>query len=312
MGERNPNRAAGIGEPVRGGRVALKLALLVLLTATVAEPSRAAPISAKDARGRIITLSSVPKRIVSLAPAVTEILFAVGAGPRVVGVTSYCDYPAEAKRVPKIGDFRASVEKVIARKPDLIVASASANAQVIPQLERLRIPLFVVDTQTVTQVMDSILGVGHITGAEPGAARVVRSMHERIASVRGSVSRAKSRPRVLVVVDVSGPWVAGRGNYMDDLVSMAGGINIARDAGPGWPRYSAEKAIVGKPDVMLVTDRHAPRIGQVPGWSRLPAVAKNRVYSDLPISFVRPGPRLPDALESVARILHPQLFGPRK
>ncbi len=289
-----------------------KLALIILLIAWTAGSVLAAPISAKDSRGRTITLSSRPKRIVSLSPALTEILFAVNAGPHVVGVTSYCDFPAEAKRVTKIGDFRASVEKVIARKPDLIVASASANAQVIPQLERLRIPLFAVDTQTVAQVLESIHGVGRITGNERSSNRLMTSMRNRIELVRRTSTKASSRPRVLIVVDASGPWVAGRDNYMDDLVTIAGGMNVARDAGRGWTRHSPERAVVGKPEIILVTDQNVARLRQIPGWSRLPAVLNNRVYANLPITFVRPGPRIPDALEHVARIIHPDLFGARK
>jgi iron complex transport system substrate-binding protein len=231
-------------------------------------PAIAGPVSAKDMRGKVVTLPAAPQRVVSLAPAVTEILFAIGAGGRVVGVTSYCDFPEAATRVPKIGDYRASIERVIARKPDLVVASASANAQVLPQLERLRVPLFVIDTQTVAQVL------------------------------------SPSKPRVLIVVDVNGPWVAGSHNYMDDIVTIAGGINVARDAGPGWRRYSTEKALMKQPDVLLVTDRDSAGVRRIPGWSKMAAVRENRVYGDLPIAFVRPGPRLPRALDHIARIFH--------
>jgi iron complex transport system substrate-binding protein len=128
-------------------------------------------------------------------------------------------------------------------------------------------------------------------------------MERKIDSVRKSSASGLSAQRVLIVVDVNGPWVAGRSNYMDDIVRIAGGVNVARDAGVGWQRYSPEKALLKRPDVLLVTDHDAERVRRIPGWSSLPAVRNNRVYGNLPVALVRPGPRLPDALDAVARIL---------
>ena len=275
-------------------------------------PGGAAPVSARDMRGRTISLPAPPRRIVSLAPAVTEILFAIGSGSRVVGVTSYCDYPREARTRPKVGDFRASAEKVLAQKPDLVIASVSANAQSIPQIERLRIPVFAIDTRTVTQVLSSIRSIGSITGQTVNAARLTERMEERIRATRKAVAGAREKPRTLVVVDVNGPWIAGRDTYMDDLISIAGGDNLGAIAGSGWIRYSPEKAVIQRPEVVLVSDRMPQRLKSLPGWSQIPAVINNRVHADLPIAFVRPGPRLPEALESVARFLHPDRFPPAR
>jgi iron complex transport system substrate-binding protein len=243
---------------------------------------------------------------------VTEILFAVGAGEKVVGVTSFCDFPPAAKTVPKIGDFRTSLEKVVAREPDLVVASVSANGQAIRDVERMRIPVFAIDTRTVKQVFAAIRGIGEITGNARGALGLVKSMNAAMSAVEKRVRGILDKPRTLIVVDVNTPWVAGANTYMDDLVTMAGGINIARDVGSGWRPYSPEKVVVKRPEVILVTDSNHLRLRTFPGWSRVPACVNDRLHGNLPISIVRPGPRLPEALRHIARLLHPNLFQPRQ
>ena len=289
------------------GKGALALVFAILLL----DAAWANPITARDVRGKRISLPHPPRRIVSLTPAVTEILYAVGAGAKVVGVTSFCDFPAAAKSVPKIGDFRTSLEKVVARKPDLVVASVSANGQAIRDVERMRIPVFAIDTLTVKQVFTAIRGIGEITGNANGARDLVKSMDAEMSPIQKRAKGISVRPRALIVVDVNTPWVAGANTYMDDLVTMAGGINIARDAGNGWRPYSPEKVVVKRPEVILVTDSNHERLRTFPGWSRIPAVVNNRLHGNLPIAMVRPGPRLPDALRHLARLLHPHLFHAR-
>jgi len=297
-------------------RLYLALCWTVLLSCglTATHGASASGVSAVDARGKRVTLPALPRRIVSLTPANTEILFALGLKGRIVADTTYCDYPPEAKTLPHVGDSNISIEKVIAQKPDLVVASASASKKAIEQLERLgsrRIPVFAVDPKNMHEVYAAIRSIGQITGQTRQAEQVARSMQARVARVRKAVASARSRPRVLVVVQADPLWVVGSENFMDELIRLAGGENATRDAGPGYHAYSVERVVVRKPDVILIGHESAARIRSKPGWSNLPAVQRNALYAPDPNKFSRPGPRLAEALEELARMLHPQAFPAR-
>lgn len=238
-------------------------------------------------------------------------LFALGLKGRIVATTTYCDYPPEAKTLPHVGDVNISIEQVIAQRPDLVVASASASKRAIEQLERLegrQIPIFAIDPKSFEEVYAALHAIGQITGQTRQAAQLTRRMRARVAQVRRVVARAKSRPRVLVVLQAEPLWVAGSDNFLDELIHQAGGENVTRDVGPGYHPYSAERVVARKPDVILVGHETAARIRHKPGWANLPAVRRNALYSPDPNIFSRPGPRLVDALEWLAQRLHPLLF----
>jgi iron complex transport system substrate-binding protein len=265
------------------------------------------PLSAIDARGKRITLPSPPGRIVSLSPGTTEMLFALGLKGRIVADTTYCDYPPEAKTLPKIGDVNTSVEKVIAQKPDLVVASASANRRALEPLERARLRVFTVDPKTIAEAYDAYRKLGTITGQTRQADELVKSMKSRVAAVQRAISSERRRPRVLLPVQIDPLMVVGSDNFMDDLVSLAGGVNATRDAGKGWVTFSPERVVLLKPDVIITGKETAPRVRSKPGWRTIPAVRNNAIYS-LKSEAARPGPRLADALEELARLLHPASF----
>ncbi len=260
-----------------------------------------------DGRGKRITLIALPRRIVSLTPSNTEILFDLGLKGRIVADTSACDYPADARALPHIGDYRISVEKVLAQRPDLVVAHTSMNHQAIDQLERLRVPVFAVDPANLQQTYDAIQGIGRITGTELRAHRIVAAMRARVDGVRRKVGGVRPHPRVLVVIQVDPLMVACGSNFVDELISLAGGDNVARDAGPGFKLYSPERVVVQRPDAIFAGRSEIPLLRSKPGWAALPAVRNNALYVT-PETMERPCPRIVDALEAVARDLHPRAF----
>lgn len=265
------------------------------------------PIVATDGRGKRVELSRPPVRIASLAPALTEILFALGLKGRIVADTSQCTFPPEARSLPHVGDYRINVEQVVAQNPDLVVASSSANNQVIGRLESLGKPVFAVDPQTVAEAYEAIRRIGRISGTDACAEKVIKSMVARIEATKRVVARAKSRPKVLIALESQPLIVVAGGNFMNDVVNLAGGVNVAAGM-KGYPTYSAEKVVVDAPDIIIAHPETAAQLRRRAGWSGIPAIKNNAIFALPPDIFSRPGPRLPLAVEALARKLHPELF----
>lgn len=289
------------------GRLVWRAAPAVHHVEVVAE---SAAISAVDSRGRKLVLAAPPRRIVSLSPGTTEMLFALGLQGRIVADTAYCDYPPAAKSLPKIGDVDTSVEKVVAQRPDLVVADAVANRRAIEPLERLKLPVFTVPQGNLNESLSALEMLGRATGQSTQAANLVRSLRTRIDLVRQAVSRDGVKPKVLDIVQMEPLMVVGSSNFMDDLITLAGGVNAAEDAGAGWAAYSPEKAAADRPDVILAGRSTVDAIRRRVGWAAVPAIRFGAVYS-LRTETARPGPRSVDALEELARLLHPRAFAGR-
>jgi iron complex transport system substrate-binding protein len=270
--------------------------------------SAASGVSATDVRGKRVTLPALPRRIVSLSPGTTEMLFALGLKGRVVADTTYCNYPPDAIGLPKIGDVNTSVEKVIAQRPDLVVASASANRKALEPLERLRLPVFAVDPKTFSETYAALRSLGQITGQTKEAEAVVKSIEFKVAGVTKAVSRDKQRPRVLTIVQLEPLMVVGPNNFMDDIITLAGGDNVGRVTGKDWGTLSPERVVPLKPDVIIAGSRDKEQILSKPGWSNVPAIKNRAIYSLPGDEANRPGPRLTIALEKLARTLHPRAF----
>lgn len=248
--------------------------------------------------------AATPTRIVSLSPGTTEMLFALGLGKFVVGDTVYCDYPPAAKRVAKVGDVNTSYEKVLALRPDLVVADSTANARAITRLQALHLPVLAVSPTSLAAVETSLRQIGARTGKSLQADAVVTQMeHKARLAAKIAAADTRPRPRVLVVIQVNPLWTAGNGSFMDDLVSRAGGINIGK-AVRGYGPFSKELALAASPDVVLGDSTVAPAFRTDPLLRRLPAVMHGRVYSLPPDLTSRPGPRLADGLLLVAQALH--------
>lgn len=269
-------------------------------------PPKGFPRRITDFRAKTLTLQSPPQRVVSLTPGITEVLFTIGAGKQVVGVTSYCDYPPEVKRLPKVGDMRTNVEAVVALRPDLVIADGILNRRYLPALERLKLPLLVVMPKGWLEVarMIRLLGeaMGHTEQAEALAQRFQQA--EREARARPP---STSRPSLLFALNIEPlpMWVAGRETFVHDMIRLAGGRNAAADGGTNYYPLSAEALLRRDPDILVTTvpeDRLAP-LYKHPVLQRLRAVRSKQVHSVDSNLFVRPTPRLLQGLEVLKSVI---------
>lgn len=282
----------------------LLIASLVFLVAVSTAANAAYPMKIKDARGKVITIKSKPTRIVSLTPSNTEILYALGVGNRLVGVTKYCDYPSAAKKKPKIGDMTISAEAVVAQKPDLVIAHAYVNDSAIKQLEKLGLTVFAVDPKTIERTERDIRTLGKITGRADAASSIVRTMQKKISAVKSQCAKKKPM-KVLVVIQSNPLWAAGPKTFVDEMLGIAHAKNIANDAKPGFVTFSKELAISRNPDAIIVGMKQDAKFFLTdPAWKTTPAARHKHVYlidNDL---LVRPGPRLADGLAKLAKMLY--------
>jgi iron complex transport system substrate-binding protein len=260
--------------------------------------------------------ASEVRRIISLAPSVTETVFALGFGDRLVGVSAYCDYPAEATKIDRVGTFLTpNVEAIVAKQPDVIIAVPSpGNQSAVSALERLGFRVVLVDPNTVSEIEDAIVTIGRVLGHEPQGRALVERIEERMHAVQARVADAPERT-VLMVVGQTPLVAVGAGTFQDELIHMARGQNLAATAGGPWPRLSLEFAVAARPQVIIDTTMgNEERVGASAAmafWSAfpaIPAVRDGRVYGFKAYQVLRPGPRIADALESIARFIHPERF----
>jgi iron complex transport system substrate-binding protein len=274
-------------------------------------------LTVKDNLGRTVTIAARPERVVSLAPANTEILFAVAAGPQVVGLTKYCNYPPEASQGREIvGGFSAkslSVEKIVALKPDVVFASDSAQQSVIEALEAARIPVVALNASGFEAVFANIQLAGRVTGHTTEAEKVVTGLKDRLAVAQKRVAAipAGKRPKVFYEVWDEPLMTASNRSFIGQILVAAGAQNIFGDQTEQYPTISAETVIQSDPDVILGPDSHgdkltAQMIGSRAGWQSLKAVTGKRVYTVNGDIISRPGPRVIDALEAVIDLLYGQ------
>jgi iron complex transport system substrate-binding protein len=280
--------------------------------AVVADRSTTRSITVVDDHGTTITLARTPRRLISLAPNVTEILFALGLGARVVGVSSYSDYPAAAAKLPSVISYTSlNIEKTLALKPDLLVAAAIVPQSIVDRLRALHLPVLVTDPHDLAGILADIRLVGRATGAADAAGSLVARLQARIKHVDALVRRAHSRPRVFYEIDPT-LYTAGHGSFVDALITEAGGTNIAGRFGNPYPQISREALLAANPEVYVLGDTTAgvtpAAVAKRTGFTQLSAVRTHRVYPFNDDLASRPGPRIVDGLEALARLLHPELF----
>ncbi len=266
------------------------------------------PLIVRDMAGRDVTISAEPKRIVSLAPSNTEIVFALGLGEKLVGVTALCNWPEEAADKPKVGDFRINREAVVALDPDLVLG-ISGHEELAEDLGQAGIPVLILAPTNLEEIYDSIILVGQATGAETEAQRLVDDMRAQVKEIRQTVAdKATQRPKVFILLDIEGLWTAGPGTFLDELVRLAGGENVAAKGDQPYMQYSAEQLLLDDPDVILVTFAGADEFRQDSRWQSLKAVRAGRVIEVNADLVSRPGPRIVEGLREVAKALHPDIF----
>lgn len=264
-----------------------------------------------DEIGQQVTISSNPQRIISLAPSITEILYALQLGDRVVGVTSYCDFPAEAKSKEKVGDtLKPNLERLIALKPDLVlISTASQLEKITQQLDQLGIPVFVTNPKSVAGVLTSIRKLGELTGAEQRAEELTAEMQTRIAAVQRQTTN-QSVPRVLYILQLSPLITAGKNTFINDLITQAGGRSISGEEVADYPQFSRETALARAPEVIIVPESHGTELVNVEAvkqaFATTPAVKNNRIVRINPDVIDRPGPRIVEGLEALRAGTHGQ------
>ena len=276
------------------------------------KPAPASGVTITDDLGRTVNISSIPQKIISLAPVTTEIVFALDHGDKIVGVTNQCDYPQEAQTKPKVGDYwDPSVEEIVALGPDLVLTEAYKPG-LVPQLEELGLTVVVLQPTDIDGILHNILLIGQVTDAEERAQSLVASMEQRIQAVTNEVKNA-SKPGVFYEGDCSyGIWTAGSGTFVDELITLAGGRNVGAIK-EGYYEISNEVLLWANDaiDIIVWADMGGVSPDDVKGnlpWSGLTAMQTEKVYVVDPDLVNRPGPRIVDGLEELARIIHPELF----
>jgi iron complex transport system substrate-binding protein len=301
-------------ERMKPSKFLKKLCLFLLLCQTI---PLFAQIRMTDALGRTVALERPAKRIVSLSPSVTEILFAIGAGSCVVGRTEFCDYPAEALSLPAVGGFSGatvSVERIVALRPDLVIVSGDMHQRLIPLLEAVSIAVFAVEPQDFREVYATIEALGRLCGYEAGAADVVSDMEAKLDRVKTAKAKPapaadrggeKRLPSVFWVLFSPPLMTAGGGSFVNEVITLAGGRNIFGDSGELWPQVSIEQVLARKPDWILGgADLNMDAILFAPLLKNLAAVKNRRIALIDADSAYRYGPRLADAVAEIAGILH--------
>jgi len=298
---------------VRGRRPALAVASLFLalsLSLCLSVPASAA-VSVTDDAGRTVTLAHPARRVISLAPHATELLYAAGGGSRIVGTVDYSDYPPPARQLPRVGDNRAlDLERIAALKPDLIVIWRHGNAQ--QQTDRLRalgLPIFSSEPRRLDDIATSLEKLGTLLGTDPEARRAAAQFRQRVATLRATYA---SRPPVTVFYQVwQQPLLTLNGQHMfSDVLALCGGRNLFAAEAPLVPSVSVEAVVAGNPEVMLASSAGATPVDQPPAdfamwrrWKQVTAVARGNFFTIDADLLDRAGPRVVDGAEMLCKDL---------
>ncbi|MGQ9623390.1 MAG: ABC transporter substrate-binding protein [Candidatus Caldatribacteriaceae bacterium] len=271
-----------------------------------------------DDTGRTVTLLQPALRVVSLTPANTEIVFALGAGERLVGVTTYCNYPEEAREKEKIGNItEVDLEAVVRLRPDLVLAGSLTPPEVVEKIGELGYPVFVCDAKTIAQVIEDVQKVALLLGVEEEGRALSEAMEKRVEAIKSRVSTLsqEERPKVFHLIWHDPLWTAGKDTFIHEFITLAGGENVVSDLS-GYVTLDLEELLRRDPDIITVVSTHGGErlsynfIMSDERLKGLRATREKRVFVVDGDVVSRPGPRVVEALEIFARIIHPEIFGP--
>lgn len=298
---------------MRQNRILLFLALLFFSGSIFAEQVK----TIKDALGFSFTVASPPRRIVSLAPNITEILFALGLDPEIVGVTRFCDHPPQALEKEKIGGMiDPNLEKIRALNPDLIIGFRGNPLRILKRLKSLELPLFILEMDNnLESVFLLISKIGFVTQKEKEAEILIQSMKKKYDKIQEALRDVKKKPKVFFSLHGMGLWTCGKDSFLDDLVRKAKGINIAGNIQRKWLVLNREQLIHEDPEIIIIVSKSEEKFDKAKEWiktenlfGQLSAVISDSIYYLDENIVTRPGPRFIDALAELARILHPRHF----
>ena len=264
----------------------------------------------KDSLGREIIIPENPTKIVSLSPALTELLFALGLDQQIIGVSEYCDYPEQAKSKEKMGGFEnPNIELVASKEPDLVFVSAGVQEDIIQKLGEFGITVVALDADTIEQVITNIRLAGILTGKEKEAEQLTDHMKAKMKEIAEKV-QGLAKPKVFFEVWDDPLMSAGTSSFIHNVIEAAGGINIAADSNERYYTFSVERLLEENPDIYIINSHsHTPQdIMRRNGYQALKAVQNNKVYVIDDNLISRPGPRVIEGLEQIAKMLHPEAF----
>lgn len=293
------------------------LLIITLLSLTTVGMAQDFPVTITDGLGEKITLEEKPEKIISLSPNTTEVLFAVGAGDNVIGVTQFADYPQEATEVEKIGTItEPNIEKIVSMEPDIVFAAEVNKMETLNRLKELGIKVAGFKANSVNMAIDNIQKFGVLTGNEDKADKIVAEMHIKIAEIKNLIDKKlenKDRPRLFYELWSDPLYTAGVDNFIDDMIHMAGGYNIGRLAETQWPQFSLEKLLVEDPEVYISTPHSAEMKVSVESiknrerFQSITAIKNGRVYVIDQDILNRPSPRLVTGLALLTKAIWPDL-----
>ena len=259
------------------------------------------------------TIPTTKPRYISLAPSTTEILFALGLDDEIVGVSSSCNYPQKAQTKEKIGEFsHANIEKILSIKPDYIFCTGLEQAPIIAELKRLNLKVYVADPKNIEELLNSIRDIGKITNKIKEAETLIKNMEQEIEEITSKVKLIPQdkKPKVFIEIWNDPLMTAGRGSFIDELLTLAGGINIAYDTKRAYSIFSPEEVIRRNPGCIIFgymdPEKPAQLVRERFGWSQISAVKNNHLYNDInPDILLRPGPRVTQGLKEIYKRLYP-------
>lgn len=286
--------------------------LTLVLVAVLAAPATAGQVT--DQLGRPLTVPENPRRVVALAPSIAEIIFALGEEARLAGVTQYTDFPPQAALLPQVGSYvQPDLERIVRLGPDLCIAIKDGNPkETVERLAALHIPVYAVDPRNLDAMVETVVDIGRLLNAGQRAEALAAGLRERISRVKEKTARVAERPRVFFQIGTDPIVAVGTNTFAHELIVLAGGDNLTAGAN-AYPLFSREQVLALAPEIIIITsmtrDEAFDRVkGEWTRWPSLPAVQSQRIFLVDSNLFDRPSPRLVDALETLARLVQPQLF----